>query len=98
MSGLLDILEGTMPRALGWAIVHFLWQGALISIVLWALLKFRAVRTSHGRYLACGLALALCVLATGSTFTRVYRGESQLPVVDTPASTRGPEEPGMAPT
>lgn len=98
MSSLLYLLEGTMPRALGWAIVHFLWQGALISVVLWALLKFRAVRTANGRYLVCGLALAICVLATGLTFTRVYHGESDLPIADAPASTRGPDEPGLAPT
>jgi|GEM_PF-3859959 len=99
MSGLLEILDGPLPRALGWALAHSLWQSVLIAAVLWVLMKFQAVRTAHGRYLACGLALTLCVLATALTFTRVYRGESEVPVVETiTATTRAPQEPNISNT
>ncbi len=97
MTGLLDILEGPLPRALGWALAHSLWQGALIGAVLWVLLKLQAVRTANGRYLACGGALALCVLATAITFAREYAGETEWPAMEAPATTRTPSESSAAP-
>lgn len=46
--------------ALGWALLHFLWQGTLVALGL-ALLT-RVLRRSEFRYLAACLSLALCVL------------------------------------
>ncbi len=53
--------------ALGWALIHFLWQGALIALALAAVLGCLRDATSQARYLAsCAalLVMALCVPAT----------------------------------
>jgi uncharacterized protein (TIGR03435 family) len=51
---------------LGWTLVHFLWQGALIAAVYAAVRRF--VAAANGRYLlACG-ALALMVAAPVATW------------------------------
>ena len=52
--------ESPLVNALGWTLVHFLWQGALIALVLSAVL--RVCRSARVRYQVCCLAmLAMCV-------------------------------------
>jgi len=57
-------LEGLVP-ALGWTLAHFLWQGALIALVLQVLLKAcRTARTRHDLALAGLVLMALAPIAT----------------------------------
>ncbi len=79
MSGLLEILDLPLLRALGWTLAHFVWQGAVIGILLWAVLRARIFRTSSVRYIACGVALAACVGAVCSTFAAEFREMSTGP-------------------
>ncbi len=98
MNALLELLESPIARSLGWTLAHFLWQGALIGAVLWILLRLQAVRTASGRYLACGGALALCMLATALTFSRVHFYEPRDLGVPSVESTRSPSQPLPEPT
>ncbi|HNY39735.1 MAG TPA: M56 family metallopeptidase, partial [Bryobacteraceae bacterium] len=53
--------------ALGWALVHFLWQGAVIALVLAVALGAMRRSSAQARYVAACLALltmAMCVPAT----------------------------------
>ena len=68
MSILRQLLEHPLFAALGWVLVHFLWQGAFIAGLLATLMLSMNRATSHVRYLAyCGLFLLMAVspLITG---------------------------------
>jgi TonB family protein len=57
-------MNGLAPlvQALGWALIDFVWQGALVALGLILLLRWVPVEQSRTRYaLACG-ALAVCLL------------------------------------
>src|SRR5207247_3636978 len=56
-------------RALGWTLVHFVWEGAAIALGLAAAL--RAVRSSRARYAAACLAMLGMLAAFGVTYARL---------------------------
>ena len=60
-----------LVRSLGWTLLHFCWQGALIALVLWCALKLLAGRPAHDRYLAACLALGLMILLPLATLTQI---------------------------
>jgi beta-lactamase regulating signal transducer with metallopeptidase domain len=71
---------------LGWTLLHFLWQGALIALLLAALYASLRNATSRMRYgLGCAamLLMLLCVIVT---FTRMYVTQGDLSSV-TPVIT-----------
>jgi beta-lactamase regulating signal transducer with metallopeptidase domain len=47
---------------LGWTLVHFLWQGAIVAVVLWVALRAFAGKPAQMRYGACAAALAVLAL------------------------------------
>lgn len=54
--------------ALGWTLLHFLWQGAVIAAILAAVLSLQAKNTAHARYLTCCAGMALMMAAPLVTF------------------------------
>lgn len=64
----LSLLSSETTAALGWTLLHFVWQGALIG--LGALLVLRLMRDADARtrYLASALALMTCALMPILTF------------------------------
>lgn len=63
-----DLLRLPLVQALGWALVHFLWQGTLLVVVVRALLLLLARASARTRYnVACAgfVAMAALPLATG---------------------------------
>jgi len=59
-----------LPTALAWALIHFLWQGALVGLGMAVLLHFLRWARPQARYaLACG-ALVLCLVLPGIGFLR----------------------------
>lgn len=66
MSGLADIT--IFVNALGWTLIHFLWQGAMVAILMWLIYSLIPQNRSQQRYLA-GLCLYLLLLPVSiSTF------------------------------
>jgi GWxTD domain-containing protein len=61
--------QGPAAKALGWTLVHFLWEGAAISLVLAVALCF--VRSSRIRYAAACLAMLGMLAAFGVTFAHL---------------------------
>jgi bla regulator protein BlaR1 len=55
-------------RAIGWTLAHSVWQIALVSGLLWAVLKVMSKSDSHRRYLAGLAALVLILVITCWTF------------------------------
>jgi beta-lactamase regulating signal transducer with metallopeptidase domain len=59
-----------MMRALGWTLLHFVWQGATLAAFLAAILAF--VRRADKRYALSVVALALMISAPAVTFTLLW--------------------------
>ena len=70
---LLEALS-TQPllHALGWALLHSLWQGALLAASLAGLLRLLKGRSADARYAASCAALALMLLAPAATAFRGF--------------------------
>jgi TonB family protein len=64
-----------LVHALGWTLLHFLWQGALIALVLWLVLCFVGGRSSNARYGAACVTLLLMVAMPLVTFARIVSAE-----------------------
>jgi beta-lactamase regulating signal transducer with metallopeptidase domain len=65
-------LTGPMAQAIGWALLHLLWQGVLVAAILAATLALMKRQSANARYLAsCGAMIALLVLLV-ATAARSY--------------------------
>ena len=81
---LLDVLvHGRFAAALGWTIVHSLWEGAAIALALALVLYF--ARSSRARYGAASMAMLAMLAAAGVTFVRVIPQVDAFPVLRVPA-------------
>jgi TonB family protein len=65
-------------HALGWALVHFCWQGAAVAVVLWCSLGLLEGREARVRYAAALAALALMVAAPVATFAHIAAAQYRL--------------------
>ncbi len=75
MNALSNLLGTPLAQAIGWALLHLLWQGALVAAILAATLALLARQTANARYLAsCGALLLLVVLGTATAY-RAYDGD-----------------------
>jgi len=75
-----DWVSPEIMRALGWTLLHFLWQGAAVAALLAGILAF--VRRADMRYAVSVAALALMIAAPVTTFTMLW---SSAPVVPSAA-------------
>lgn len=75
---LTNLLHQRWAEAIGWTLIHFLWQGALIAgllaLVLWGLRK----RSAGGRYVVGCLCLLLMAIAPVITFS-IVQGDLRPP-------------------
>lgn len=69
------LLEATLThpllQALGWALLHFVWQGALVALLLAGVLRLLQGRTSNLRYAFLCTALGLMLILPSLTFWRL---------------------------
>ena len=63
-----EVLSPAVVRALGYALLHSLWQGGVLALVLAGLLPLLRQRRAELRYAVAAAALAGLVLATAGTF------------------------------
>ncbi|MBD1397307.1 M48 family metalloprotease [Pontibacter sp. JH31] len=70
-----DFLPETLTSALGWALLHSLWQGALTALVLALLLILLNRHSAKVRYTVSLLGLATVLVLFVFTFVRVYSSE-----------------------
>jgi beta-lactamase regulating signal transducer with metallopeptidase domain len=57
-----------VTQALGWSLLHFMWQGTLIAAVLAVALHGLRRQGANVRYVACGVAMLLMAAAPAATF------------------------------
>src|SRR5436190_16915143 len=72
MSALATLLSGPLAHAIGWALVHLLWQGVLVAAILAAALALMPRQSANARYLAACGALSLLVFLGAATAYHVY--------------------------
>ena len=67
MNDIIHIFSGTVPQAIGWALLHFVWQGAVVAGVLWVILRTGLLRDARMRYVAACGALFVGLLVAAVT-------------------------------
>lgn len=97
MNSILELLStAPVTIALGWTLVHFIWQAAVIGLAAWAIRQSMRSRTAHSRYLVLTSGLALMMLAPIITFVVLLStGESNVaitrPLIVQPVDTTSPQ-------
>jgi len=79
-------LSDSLTTALGWTIVHSLWQGAAIGLIAFLILKIRKSAPAQLRYLVGVLSMAAILIASIITFKFEYQ-----PITGIPGSTVDPD-------
>lgn len=77
---MIRVLDHPLAVALGWALVHSLWQGALLGGLAWGILRALKGRRPQIRYLAGCLGLLLMLAAPMATFV-LLAWERAVPVL-----------------
>ncbi|GAB3202917.1 beta-lactamase regulating signal transducer with metallopeptidase domain [Pontibacter aydingkolensis] len=72
MNQILNLFSETVVQALGWTLLHSLWQGALLAIILSLLMLALHRHTSKTRYTIAASALLFQVLVSAITFDHYY--------------------------
>jgi TonB family protein len=75
MTTLMEFWGQPLAHAMGWTLLHFCWQGAVIAVLLWCVLGLLAGRSPQLRYLAACSALALTVLVPLATFAYIVSAQ-----------------------
>jgi beta-lactamase regulating signal transducer with metallopeptidase domain len=83
-----DLLTAPVAQAIGWSLLHLLWQGALVAGILAAGLALLRDRSAQARYAAACAALALLPVLFVATAIRSY---------EAPAGTAAPPAQVAAP-
>ncbi len=95
MTALQIIFNSEITHRLGWVLVHFLWQGALVAAVLAGVLTALRKKSANARYAAaCCAMLAMVILpAVTILFIDVPSPQTNTAVIlDAPADSAGIEE------
>jgi len=84
-----------IAQALSAALLHFIWQGTLVALLLWMTLSMLRNRTANERYAASCAALALMAALPALTAWMVYRQAGAVPIsaaapAAIPAAIQGP--------
>ncbi|MEW6744215.1 MAG: M56 family metallopeptidase [Planctomycetota bacterium] len=65
---LLELIGGVPAlRVLGWTLLHFVWQGALVAALLWTGLRLLRGRSANARYATCCAGMIVMLLAPLAT-------------------------------
>jgi beta-lactamase regulating signal transducer with metallopeptidase domain len=80
----LTLFQNPLLQTLGWALIHFLWQGLAVALVLAITLYLLRERGANARYLSACTALALMACLPVAT-VMVLRAAHKTPAVASPA-------------
>ena len=84
----LELLTGPVAQAIGWALLHLLWQATIVAGIMAAVLALMSRQTASARYVvSCG-ALAVVFAMFVATAVRAY-DPAAAPIV--PAAANAPE-------
>lgn len=67
MKALYEILSAAWSQALGWTLIHSLWQSAIVFLIVFCLFRFIGNKQSAIRYVVALIALAaICIISTAT--------------------------------
>ena len=72
MNALATLFSGPLAQAIGWALLHLMWQGVLVAAILAATLALLQRQSANARYLAACGALVIIVALSFVTAIRAY--------------------------
>ena len=78
MSILREIFASQISEAIGWTILHSVWQAGVIGLIAFALLKLRQNSTASYRYSVSILSLFAILLSSAFTFLIIYRSAANV--------------------
>ena len=82
----MELLTGPLAQAIGWALLHLLWQATIVAAILAAVLALMSKQSANARYVtACG-ALAILFAMFVATAIRAYDPAAAPIVLDAPQS------------
>jgi bla regulator protein BlaR1 len=70
------LLTNTLISALGWTLVHFLWQGCLIALIYWLICALAPRHAATLRYWTGLAGMLLCLFTVALTFALSYSAEA----------------------
>ena len=86
MSGFQDVFSHPFLNALGWALLHFIWQGAVVTIILAGILFILNGYAARIRYgLALSAMLFMPILFVGTTW-KIWSSSQEIAVYSQPVS------------
>ncbi|HEV7919504.1 MAG TPA: M56 family metallopeptidase [Thermoanaerobaculia bacterium] len=88
------LLTAPVAQAIGWALLHLLWQGALVAGILAAGLALLRNRSAQARYAAACAALALLPVLFVATAMRSYEAPAADVVPMLQLAVKGIDAPG----
>src|SRR5258708_3717503 len=93
MNAMETLLEQPIFQALGWTLLHFIWQGALIALLYFCVSVLLRRFAANVRYAAACGAMLLMLIAPAVTMLSIDSGPEHLP-----AAAPTPELPQSDPT
>lgn len=70
---MLEIGLQPFVQSLGWALLHSVWQGAVVALILACALQFMRGFSAHARYVVATMGLLLMLAAPVVTLSSLYR-------------------------
>jgi beta-lactamase regulating signal transducer with metallopeptidase domain len=86
MSAIETMLRQPAAQAIGWALLHFLWQGTLVALLTAITLVFLRRSAADVRYVVSAVALSVMLTLPAVTAVQVWRSSP-----DSPAMSAGPK-------
>ncbi len=98
----LDLLSEPVWQRVTWTLLHLLWQGLLVAVLLAAVLWLFRVRRAEARYALCLTAMAAMAGCLPVTFAVLQFGAGSAtaergPVAAQPSSATAPRSPAVTP-
>src|SRR6185369_2302389 len=92
MNTIETMLDQPAVIALGWALIHFIWQGAFVALLLASVLRVFRGWSTNARYGAACVAMFLMMGAPAVTMALIYTsGNGETAGIQLPAFARRPE-------
>ena len=85
-------LQAPASQAIAWALLHFVWQGALVGVTTWATLGFLGRSAANVRYVVGTVALAVMITLPGVTAVQLWRTGTSRPRLAAAACAQGGPE------
>lgn len=87
MNRLSQLLSNEISYAMGWTIIHSLWQATLIALIIALSYAFTKKASAATRYWINGLGLLSCFIASCITFYINYHASVNIEIVNTESIT-----------